>query len=58
MNLYQRISPRFIRHPKPAQLPKPKTHRLRSAVVYSLGGVCIPVAQGYIGKALHEVPFL
>ena len=26
-NLYQRISPCFIRHPKPVPFPKPKTHR-------------------------------
>ena len=26
VNLYQRISPCFIRHPKLAQFPKPKTH--------------------------------
>ena len=27
MNLYQRVSPCFIHHPKSARFPKPKTHR-------------------------------
>ena len=46
VNLYQRISPCFIRHPKPAPLPKPKTHRPLLGAVGTLGGVCAPVAQG------------
>jgi len=57
-NLYQRISPCFIRHPRLALFPKPKTHRLQPVAVRTLGGACVPVAQGCIGKVPHEVPFV
>ena len=46
VNLYQRISPCFIRHPKPAPFPKPKTRRPLLDAVGTPGGVCAPVAQG------------
>jgi len=57
VNLYQRISPCFIRHPKLAQFPKPKTHRQQLAAVRTLGGAHAPVAQGCSGQVPHEAPF-
>lgn len=43
-NLYQRMSPCFIRHPKLAQFPKLKTHRQQLDAVRTLAGVCALVA--------------
>lgn len=57
-NLYQRISPCFIRHPKLAQFPKPKTHRQQLVAVRTLGGAYAPVAQGCIKQEPHEAHFL
>jgi len=48
-NLYQRISPCFIRHPRPALFPKPKTHRQQPGAAHTPGGVCAPFAQGCSG---------
>src|SRR4030043_75177 len=57
-NLYQRISPCFIRHPKPAQFPKPKTHRRQPDVVHTPGDACVPVVQAYSAQVRHGEPFL
>ena len=46
VNLYQRISPCLIRHPKPAPFPKPKTRRPLLGAVGTPGSVYAPVARG------------
>lgn len=57
-NLYQRISPCFIHHPKSARFPKPKTRRQKPDAVHTPGDASALVAQGYDEQARHEVPFL
>src|SRR4030043_73599 len=57
-NLYQRISPCFIRHPKSARFPKPKTRRQKPDAVHTRGDASALVAQDYNGQVRHEVPFL
>ena len=57
-DLYQRISPFLICHPKPARFPKPKTHRWPLGFVHTLDGACAPVAQVCGGQARLAVPFL
>ena len=57
MNLYQRISPCFIHHPKPAQFPKPKTHRQQLAAARTPGDAYVLVAQGCSAQVRHEAPF-
>jgi len=58
MNLYQRISPCFIHHPKSAQFPKLRTHRRQRGIARTPGDAGVLVAQGCSAQGRHEAPFL
>jgi hypothetical protein len=44
LNLYQRISPCFIHHPKSAQFPTPKTHWRQPGGARTLGDAYVLIA--------------
>jgi hypothetical protein len=57
-NLYQRISPCFIRYPRLARFPKLKTRGQQPDAVHTPGDASALVAQYYNGQARHEAPSL
>lgn len=56
--VYHCTSPRFIRHPKPAQLAKPKTHREKLGFFRSFDGASVLFLQVRIEQELLAGPFL